>query len=399
MRSIRTLRLVAALVLAPLALGGAACQSSGPGQPGGGGDDGDDDTTQPPPGTPDAAPPPSQWEQLLGSRTVNYHAALRIAALRLVGRLPTLDEMDKITEATDKKVAYETLIDGYMADPAFTTQVRNFFRDTFKMGGAGLDTAPTFAAQLVVEGKPFTNLFTAKTGNCPTLNGTTFTAADCASGAPAQAGVLTDPAVMKQFNSNMAFRRVKWVQETFDCTKYPAEFGTPQDVGGAAKYTAPWAFESVPSKTSGGTIDFRDVSAVVCANCHTTMNHQAPLFAHFDDQGRWQTNLVSRTPLDGNPVVKQSDYLSPGETTAWRQGAPAADLPAFGAAMAADPDVATCMVARVWNWGLGKGDIVATLAMVPPSVIEGQVMLFQSSSYDLKQVIRSVFTADDFVKF
>ena len=43
---------------------------------------------------------------------------------------------------------------------------------------------------------------------------------------PASAGVLTDPAVMRQFYSNMAFRRVRWVQETFACTKFPAEVST-----------------------------------------------------------------------------------------------------------------------------------------------------------------------------
>ena len=40
-------------------------------------------------------------------------------------------------------------------------------------------------------------------------------------------------------------------------------------------------------------------------------------------------------------------------------------MPALGAAMAADPDVAECGVARIWNWALGKTDIVDTLAGSP----------------------------------
>jgi hypothetical protein len=170
---------------------------------------------------------PSEWDQVLNARQVNYPMALRVAAFRLLGRAPTLDEIKALAAAADKKVAYEGMIDDFLADPAFTTQMRDFWRDAFKMGGAGLDSAPNFAAQLTVEDRPYTDLFTATTGNCPTLAGSTFTSATCGGNSPAQAGVLTDPAVMRHFFSNMAFRRVRWVQETFACTKFPAWAARP----------------------------------------------------------------------------------------------------------------------------------------------------------------------------
>ncbi len=343
-----------------------------------------------------------QWDQALSSREVDYGQALRGASLKLVGDLPTLAEIKFVADAADQKSAYEAVIDGYLEDPRFARQMRRFFRDTFKMGGGSLDGAPTFAAQLVAEGRSYMELLTATSGTCPTLDGATgvFTPADCMdSGAPVKAGILTDPNVQAQFYSNMAFRRVRWVQETFDCTKYPAEVTTPVDVGGASAYTSPWPFESIAGVETGGRVDFRDVSSVTCANCHTTMNHQAPLFAGFDEEGMWQPSFVVPVPIEGAPPAVLADYLPDGESMAWRLGHPVADLASFGAAMAADPEVAECAVARVWNFAMGKGDIVAALAIVPASVIQQQVASFQQNGYQLKETIRQVFTSDDFVKF
>jgi hypothetical protein len=351
------------------------------------------------PNEPDAGPELTEWEQLLEEREVDYNAALRIAALRLTGDLPTLTEIKFVADAVDKKTAYEALVDSYLDDPRFTDQMIMFWKDAFKMGGTPLlDSAPIFAAQLAVEDRPYTELFTAASGNCPTYDGEAFAAAECDNGVPAHAGLLTHPGVNAHFASNMAFRRTRWVQETFACTAFPAEVTTPQDVGGASLYTAPWPFDSIAGYANGGEIDFLDVSAVTCANCHATMNHVAPLFGHFDDDGMWSDEIAVTNPTDGLPTTKLTDWLPAGETTAWRMGVPAADLPALGAAMAADPAIAECAVARIWNWAFGKGDIVDTLSLVPEEVIHSQVIDFQQG-FLLRPLIYSVFTSDDFVKF
>jgi hypothetical protein len=342
------------------------------------------------------------YQALLDQRVVNYSAALRKAALRLTGNLPTLSEIRFVADARDPQAAYEALVDQYLDDPRFAGQIFTFFRDTFRMGGtAQLDTAPAFAAQLVVEERPFTELFTATSGNCPRFDPDSggFGSAECENGAPIQAGVLTNPGVMAQFDSNLAFRRTRWVQEVFACSKFPAEFGPPVEVGAATPYTTPWPFASIASTSNGGRVDFLDVSSVVCANCHATMNHLAPLFAQFDEAGNWQNDIVVKLPTDGSPTAVLSDFLPPGETTAWRFGAPAPDLPALGRQLAADPDVAQCVVARVWNWGFGKGDIVNSHAPVPGEVIADQFALFVGRNYNLKVVIRSIFTSADFVRF
>ncbi|MBA3540111.1 MAG: hypothetical protein H0T79_10820 [Deltaproteobacteria bacterium] len=347
-----------------------------------------------------------EWDQLLNERVFDFNAALRIAALRLTGDLPTMQEINTVATAGDdaaKRLAYNALITDYMSRPAYARQMFYFWRDTFKLGDtAEMDAAPAFAAQISVENGSYTSLLTANAGNCPTFNETdaTFTAAECTNNGP-KAGVLSNPGVHKQFFGNFGFRRVKWIQETFDCAKFPAEISeTAIDVGGPSPYTGTWPFTSISSPTNGGgRVNFQDVSAVICANCHTTMNHIAPLFAMYDLDGNYQQAISVPTPLEGAPPAMFSDYLPAGETTAWRFGVAAADIPAFGAAMAADPAIASCGVARMWNWALGKTDIVDTLQEVPAATIQSHVDSFTASGFKMKDLIYAIYTADDFVKF
>jgi len=146
-------------------------------------------------------------------------------------------------------------------------------------------------------------------------------------------------------------------------------------------------------------VNFLDTSAVICANCHATLNHRTPLFAQYDAMGAFQTAISVPTPLDGAPMARLSDYLPTGETTAWKFGVPTPDIPSFGAAMAADDGVAKCGVARMWNWAMGKQDIVDTLQEVPIETVQTQFDNFKASGFKVKDLIFAVYTADDFVKF
>lgn len=378
---------------------------------GGGGDGGDADPEDAPPDVPadelpvgDAPVTPEGWEELLDARAPDYGAALRTATLRLRGELPTLVEVRFVADAEDPKVAYEALIDADLEDPRLARELVSYFRDTFRMGGTPeLDAAPVFAAQLVMEDRPLSELFTARTGTCPTFDEETgtFTPGDCANGVELATGILTNPGVMAQFASNLAFRRVRWVQETFTCGKFPAEVSGELQVGDAeAVYTAPWDWYSIAGAENGGRIDFLDTSSVICANCHATMNHVAPLFAHFDGEGMWSDEIAVTIPIDGLPLAVLEDWLPAGQqATAWRFGVPAADLSALGAAIADDPAVAECAVARVWNFALGRGDVIAGEAEVPPEVIASTVHAFETSGQRLRDVLRAAFTSDDFVRF
>jgi hypothetical protein len=353
----------------------------------------------------DTTGPEDEWDRELAKREYDYNAALRIASLRLTGDLPTMTEILQVANAPDlpaKKVAYEALVTDYMNRPAFARQMFFFWRDTLKMGEtAEMDFAPAYAAQVSVQNLDYRSLFTATSGTCPTVDLTagTFAAADCTYAGP-KAGILTDKGAMKQYFGNFAFRRVKWIEETFDCLKFPVELdGAPQEVGAPSPYAGAWPFTSISGTANGGRVNFLDVSSVICANCHQTLNHIAPLFAYYDAMGAYQTAIAVPTPLDGAPMARLTDYLPAGETTAWRYQVPAADLPGLGAAIAADTDVAKCGVARVWNWAMGKQDIVDTLSEVPVETIQTQLDNFVASGYKMKDLIFAVYTADDFVKF
>jgi hypothetical protein len=364
------------------------------------GNGGDDDGTGP-----GDDQPTDEWDKELAKRAVDYNAALRIASLRLTGDVPSMTEIRKIADAGTleaQKAEYETLVKAYLERPTFARQMLYFWRDTFKLGEtAEMDFAPTFAAMLSAQNGSYTQLLTATTGTCPTLNEGTgvFANGDCVGPGP-KVGVLSDKGVMKQYYSNFAFRRVKWVEETFDCAKFPIDLtGAPLADGGVTPYVGDFPVDSIANPTNGGRVNFTEKVAVRCEHCHKNLNRIAPLFANYDVNGVYQNAIAVKTPLTGEPLALASDYLPPGVALAWRPGVETPNLTALGTAMAADADIAKCAVARVWNWAMGKGDIVDLLVEVPAEVIQAQVDAFTQNGFKMKDMIYSAFTADDFVRF
>lgn len=398
------------LLVLPLGMLLAACNSAGPSQLSGGDGDGDDGATTEGPGGTTGSGNNSTGASMgtaggepehtaLDDRTIDYMEAYRTASIKLVRALPTLAQIKELAGATDQKKAYATKIDELFADPRFNARMVKYWRDVMKIGGdAEMDAAPVLAAKLMSEDKSFMELFTASSGTCPTFDGdtSTFAAGDCQNGVTTHAGVLTNPGVMKQFFSNMAFRRVRWVQETFVCTKFPAEVvSKPTQVDGK-DFTSPWDFKSI----SGAPINFLDTQSVVCANCHTSINHIAPLFGNFDADGQMKGQISVMTPQAPDPIAtERTHWLPDAEKTAWRHGEEVADLPALGAAMAADPDVAECAVTRMWNFVMSKEDVVTDLAIVPDVVLDPYKTKFKADDYDLKATLRAMLLSDDFTKF
>lgn len=379
-------------------------------------------TTGTPTGTPTAAPsasssPEAEIQKLLDQRKTDYGEALRTASLKLADRLPTFEQIKKIDSAPDaaaKKAAYEAMIDEMLAAPEFSKVMIKFWRDTFRIGQVGdvqnnvnRDGAPLFAAQVTVEGRSYSELFTATSNTCPTYDDqqNTFTGAPC--GTPdgsmqgPTVGVLTDPGILAQYYANMAFRRVRFIQETFVCTKFPAEFSKTPTPMGAGTYTAALPFQSITGKDNkpDAKIDFHDTKAVICANCHANLNHIAPLFLNYDDQGGLSDKSQVKVPIPGEPAAQRIDYLPASEGLAWRLGKPITDIASLGAAIAADPDVPRCAVNRVWNYAMSRGDIVNDLASVPETVTQPYVDKFNAGGMKLKETIRDVFKSDDFTKF
>lgn len=343
----------------------------------------------------------------LSTRTRDYSEALRTASLKLVRALPTLKQIKHVGDAkgeSNKRAAYEEELDAMLDDPRFQERMIKWWKDVMRLGGAAQngkpsrDTAPIFAARVMAEEAPFSALFTQTTNTCPgyDYDAHAFVDGNCDNDVPTHAGVLTNPGVMHQFYGSMAFRRVRWVQEIFVCTKFPAEYSATPVHKGAADYTSPWAFESVAT----APIDFQDTKSVICANCHTTMNHLAPLFGNFDENGAFKASIQVMTPTAPDAIPTElGHWLRPGETTHWRMSKPVADLPALGAAIADDPDVSECAVARMWNFAMSKEDIVSDLATVPLAVIQPFIAEFQGNGQNLKQTLRSMLTSDDYLRY
>lgn len=342
---------------------------------------------------------------------IDYEEALRSAAIKLTGNYPTLAEIKRVRDAAESSRAgeYEKLLDEYMARPSFGAQLLSFFRDTYKMGGSDMrggtqvnfEFAPAFAASLVVNEKPFTDIVTATRDTCQNFDEKTgkFTAANCPN--QSAVGVLTDAGVQAQFFSSMAFRRARWVQETFMCRKFPAETaGTPQPRPGGS-YTSPWDYGSITGKLNNknAKIDFQDDKSIICANCHTTLNHVAPLFARFGVNGALTTSIQVKVPIPNEPTATMADWLPSSETTAWRFGKPAADLPALGAAIAADPDFGKCLTSRVWNWAMSRPDVVEDGAFLTDDLANKLVADLKSNNWNVKKLVRSAFTSDSFIRY
>jgi len=361
----------------------------------------------------------SATKTVLDERMLSYSEALRTASLKLIGRLPTIEQSDTFRQAADPKKAYEAYIDEYMSSPRFAAAMIDFWKNTFRSGAVtanetpNREFAPNFAAKLTVEGGDYRQMFTATSGSCPTFDAMTgtFTPGDCAANGPANAptaGVLSDAGLMFQYASALGFRRVRFFQETFACRKMPAEWSSTPVQKGAGTYTSPWPFSSIAGNETGiGRIDFQDTSSAICANCHTTINHRAPLFAVYDDSGKYveptpgmdgELEFSMLVPVEGSPKAKRSDYLPVAEQTAWKLGKPAGTLLEMGQQMAADDEVARCAVVRVWNYAFSKGDAVYDLADVPDSVIGPLVEQFKTN-YNLREIVRAVFVHDDFVRY
>jgi hypothetical protein len=384
---------------------------------------------------------------------VNYGLALRTAALKLSGELPTLDQIMRMDAAIksgrsdgtelDPQALYGTFVQGYINDtPRFTRQMMQYWRDTLRMGGSiqgvvanttatmmavNLELAPNFATRLTVEGKDMRLLFTQDKNTCPAYtpatgafaDGSCQTASGLAEGS--HAGILTHPAFLAQYYGSMGFRRVRLVQELFACHKFPAEFTKTPTLENGVLYTSPWPKESISSAIKPPTLAQRTIrnttttpknSAIpvaqykyvsfdsLCVSCHGTINHVAPLFMNFDATGFLRATPMVQVPIDDNPFAQISDYLPAGaQQTYWRKDVPTPDLKTLGQAVAADPDMAQCMITRAWNNAFSKADVVNDLAVVPDVVVKDLTDAFVKDGYNLKRALYQIYTHPNFIRY
>jgi len=394
----------------------------------------------------------------LDEREVDYSEALRTASILIVGDVPTVAEVYELADLPpdmqDEK--YQELIDKKLADPRFASTLIEFFRYTFKMGGASTvageptrDTAPAFAAKVVYEEKDWRNILIQQANTCPTFNSTNNTFADGSCNnllaGMNHSGILTNPGVQSLYFGNLSFRRNRFFHETFLCrsgneqaggepTDQPPTDAPCSGVEPIPGYQNKWSVSEIAGACNGGRVDFHAYNASnVCANCHATWNHRSPLFSQFDSNGVFQPLTPSGeysvfVPVNGSPRAKLSDWLctSPScpnggnNKPAWKKvmkvngiemPAPADTINELGQQMAKDDEVIECAVKRMWNYSMGRADITEiggrSWVSLPDRKDKNQelitmsklVTMFKGNGYNLKQVFRTILLSDDFVRF
>jgi hypothetical protein len=415
--------------------------------------------------------------------TVDFMLALRTTSLKLRGNMPSLDEQLRMQAAVDSgnpgdaQLLYESIVQGmiFSSPTTFNRQMFHFWRNTLRQGGpsdltgrfgttmttkqVNLDTAPSFATMLIAEDRDMRELFTGQTSTCPKFDQQTgaFAKADCNASTTAapgnnvptasQAGVLTNPGFLAQYYSNFGFRRARMIQEMFACTRYPAELSTTPKQIGPYLYSSPWPEGSVSNASPGQAATFntsvrprmvRGAAGAValnppnteavdfkvdCQNCHTSLNHRAPMFAMFDEVGVRDPNnifMVTST-ASGSPFAQIQEYLfqcnpSASDTVAnpkcasalaWRfetnrfdtGGTSVPDFAGFGRDMAADPQVARCFMIRAWNYAYSRDDVVNELALVPTNVIQDLTDYFVQNNYNYKKALLKLYTSANYIRF
>lgn len=394
----------------------------------------------------------------LDERELDYSEALRTASMLIIGELPTLTEVYELGDLPpdQQKVKYEDLIDKKLSDPRFAATLVEFFKYTFKMGGASTvagepnrDTAPTFAAKVVYEEKDWRNILVQQANTCPTFNpaSNSFTDGSC-NNLPAgmnHSGILTNPGVQSLYFGNLSFRRNRFFHETFLCrsgneqaggepTDQPPSDAPCSGVNPIPGYQNKWPVNEIAGTCNGGRVDFHAYnSSNVCANCHATWNHRSPLFSQFDSNGVFQPLTASGeysvfVPVTGSPRAKLSDWLCVGPTcpnggsnsTAWKKimkvdgvevAASASTINELGQQMSKDDEVIECAVKRTWNYAMGRADITEiggrSWVSLPdrkdknPELVTMSKLVsqFKSNGFNLKKVFRTILTSDDFTRF
>jgi len=409
------------------------------------------------------------YQQRLDARVTDYGQALRMASLKVRGNVPSLAEIRELMGAPSRVLKYRELIkrmlDGKVKvaggalqdDPRFKKQVLSFWRNTLRMGPPGnpafgiadQDAAPTMAAMVTVSDTlPLGAMFTQPSDRCFSMDAAgTFTSVACTcssgvdgSGDPTgstacydansvNAGIIGNPAFQAVNHSGLAFHRVRVVQEIFACRPHPAE---PQGVwdqvfqpiGGTAMPTMP--------------VNFASAESVVCAKCHQTMNRQAAFFANYDRRGVLRDRAALKTgnirtggraktcgstpatcdfEVDTPTTPPRSsviaDFLTPQFQSplrgGWRVNAPAGDLSEFTQGMANDPEVARCMVNRLWYWMMSRSDIVNDPVRPPLAMTDQWIAVLNAGTHPfdgssrvpgtLKAVLYTMLTSDDYTRF
>ncbi len=270
---------------------------------------------------PNATPTPSPTPQFSNE---TYASALRVASLRLRGRLPTAADTANVTE--NGQTAYDAIVDRYLdrtQNPDLVPQLKAFYSSIFLMAGTvnGIDyDAPVnLATYLVVNERPVTEILSAEYCVDGAMNQAT-----CVDGAPdgQRAGVIGQKGFLAKFGQadTVNMRRVSVVHQLFACGIYPDGKDTnPSLVRTNVAQTlwppnpdlnnvpdpslVPYADDpaSPPRLAKKYQTKLPGDSGAECSMCHSSLNARRPVFTPYDVDGVYDaTRTIANNPGDGN---------------------------------------------------------------------------------------------------
>ena len=379
-----------------LALGLTACNQSGSGSNTPSAED-DGATTDPPPPTVSGAPE-VEYEPLTPERRL-----LR-ASMSLRGTRPSVAEYDAVTADPN---AYDSIVDEYLQQPAFTAMVRQHFTEWMELDQApdvypagfpavgdlaGVPThmlntsvieAPGRLAEYIVDNdRPWSEVVTADYtladeivatvwGLSYDWNGSGWQVTAYEDGRP-QAGVLSDGWVftrMPSTENNRNRERAALIANSLICHDYP---GRPVVI--------PPDIDLTDEAAIANAIEDNDV----CVGCHQTLDPLASAFSvHY---GLRLPGYETSYPLvQYTPEVAQ-DYDPP----AW-YGVPVTDLRHLGQLIAEDPRFSICAVRRFYSELMH-----VPVEEVPQEAIARYLPVFTGTDMNVRSLVRAIVRSDEY---
>ncbi|MEZ4460821.1 MAG: hypothetical protein R3E66_14035 [bacterium] len=232
------------------------------------------------PGVPNAAP-----KLVLNADDATYY--LRSISQMLVSRPLTASENDQLQrEGGD---AVRPIIEAWTSEPGFVDAAKYMMQQKLKASGDrdGIDfEAPgRLVAHLVANNRPWSEVITSD--YCIDATGAQ---ADCDSGAPYRAGVLTTRAFLAGNASRFNLGRASRLMKVFACRAYPMEDTLqpylPKETL-IPMFRASNAEEQTVEEAKGAFGNGDE-----CYSCHGQFGAHAQFFVKFDQTGMWRSDAT-----------------------------------------------------------------------------------------------------------
>lgn len=224
----------------------------------------------------------------------DYAKALRTASIKLRGQLPSVDETQRILDAKEPRLEYESLIDEFLdpaSNPALGDSIVDHFKQVFLVGDTtenvthlgvnytvNHNALPNLATHLILNDKSWKEILTAEYYVDDNFQMQTDVATY--SNSPVLAGALTDPAYLRKFGNSAAlnYQRASITHQLFECGIYPnGTYTWLARTNSSASDPSIINAEDDPGSTTGGDprVHKKYAGVMEGVTCHTCHNNNA----------------------------------------------------------------------------------------------------------------------------